>query len=52
MQVSENVPVFGTVEVEAFIDLVDDLPDQCAVFHVPVGVFEDIMDDSMRPQLS
>jgi hypothetical protein len=47
VQVAENVPVFGAVEVEAFIDLVDDLPHQCAVLHVLVGVFEDIMDDSM-----
>ncbi len=47
VQVAEDVAVFHAVEVETFRDLVDDLPQQSPVLHVLVGVFKDVVDDSM-----
>ena len=40
VDVAEQVAVFGAVEVDALVDLVDDLPQEGAGLHVVVGVLE------------
>ena len=45
VEVAEQVAVLRLVEVDAFVDFVDDLPHQLAGLHVVVGVLENGADD-------
>ena len=52
VEVTEDVPVLGAVEVETLVESVDDLPQQRPVLHVLIGVLEDIVDDLVTlPQI-